>query len=455
MFILLPNQLFKRINVLKGHDVYMYCHRKFIFASKGSVVPYHYCKVLHLLASMYYYIGYLRDNGIKVIPIYYDSILPSSTNVHIYDPVDIELMTLFKKTYGSELNVYNSPLFIENDTKMYEHYKRHAPFYRVQRIKRGILMNGTQPLYGKWSYDKDNRSAYPKDADALTTLTTLTTSKMGIPRLKPIDNKWTNIAKKYISNDNLLRELYSNANTSILIFPVTHIDAKRALHRFINKSLVMFGNYQDAVHTDIPFGYHSILSALINNGLITANEVMETVLKVKVNKNNVVSIEGFIRQLFWREYIRIKYVSNSKQLIQTIKFKGSKRLNRTVWSSMQHNVPLQGVPLHVSMLLERYRKYGYLTHIERLIFIGSFMLINEIHHKDVYNWYNSFVDAYEWVMVPNVYGMLLYSNLMMSRPYIVSSNYITKMSNVGNGEWREQYDILYRQFVKRHKLKFY
>lgn len=113
------------------------------------------------------------------------------------------------------------------------------------------------------------------------------------------------------------------------------------------------------------------------------------------------------------------------------------------------------IPPHIELLLERYRKYGYLTHIERLLFIGSYLLINEIHHRDIYNWYNSFADAYEWVMIPNVYGMLLYSNQMMSRPYIVSSNYIIKMSNIKRNNWSEEYDKLYWIFVKRHKLKFY
>lgn len=272
-------------------------------------------------------LSYLRNHNIKVILIEHDSTLPLSIDteqINVYDPVDIELMKLFKSVYTDKLKVYESPLFIENDEAKYSRYKRHSAFYRVQRIKRGILMNGKVPLYGKWSYDHDNRNAYPKDITELLP-----------PKLKPISNKWTDIAKRYIANDSLLSKVYNGNSvvlSTVLIFPVTHTDARRLLNRFIKMSLMKFRKYQDAVHTDIPFGYHSVLSALINNGLLTAKETLETVLKVKVNVNNVASVEGFIRQLFWREYVRMKY-NNSKVLIQSAKFKGSKRLDVTLWSS--------------------------------------------------------------------------------------------------------------------------
>lgn len=167
------------------------------------------------------------------------------------------------------------------------------------------------------------------------------------------------------------------------------------------------------------------------------------------------SLEGYVRQLFWREYVRYVYIYEDANLKKSNNFKHERTLGKK-WFTKKVET---GIPIIDSLVLKLWN-YGYLHHIERLMFIGNFFLLTEIHPLQVYDWFMMFIDAYPWVMSPNVFGMSQYaSKIMMTRPYFSSSNYIIKMSSAKKkyGElvldkyiWTEILDALYYNFINNN-----
>ena len=184
---------------------------------------------------------------------------------------------------------------------------------------------------------------------------------------------------------------------------------------------------------------------MLNTGLITPLSIIDKTLEFS-NKNDIPinSLEGFIRQIIgWREFIRGMYIA-----------KGSFSRTENFWS-FKRKIPSSfytgdtGID-PVDDSIKKTIKYGYSHHIERLMVLGNFMLLCEFDPDEVYKWFMElFIDAYDWVMVPNVYGMSQFSDggTFATKPYISSSNYIKKMSNYKNGEWTEIWDGLYWNFI--------
>ena len=174
------------------------------------------------------------------------------------------------------------------------------------------------------------------------------------------------------------------------------------------------------------------------------------------------SVEGYIRQLFWREYCRYIYVFKIEELTKDPQYF---TMNKQKLSPDWFNCSVRTLMPNVDNCIEKFAKYGYLHHIERLMCIGNFMLLTEIKPEHVFEWFMMFVDAYPWVMYPNVYGMSQFSSgtIMMKRPYFSSSNYIKKMSNYKGEEISitpkltvdtfEIWDALYYRFIDNNKNK--
>jgi deoxyribodipyrimidine photolyase-related protein len=189
----------------------------------------------------------------------------------------------------------------------------------------------------------------------------------------------------------------------------------------------------------------------LNIGLITPDEVVNKAIKFS-DKNNIPinSLEGFIRQILgWREFIKGLYL-----------FEGEKQMNSNYWNA-NNKLPEQfyngttGIlPLDDS--INKSLDYSYVHHIERLMILGNFMLLLEIHPKEIYKWFMEvFIDAYPWVMVANIFGMSQFADggLMSTKPYISSSNYVIKMSNYKKDEWANTWDALFWNFINKHKDK--
>ncbi len=206
-----------------------------------------------------------------------------------------------------------------------------------------------------------------------------------------------------------------------------------------------FGPYEDAIHSEHAFMYHSTLSPLLNCGLLTPKDVHEQLKNAQAPIN---SVEGLYRQVFgWREFIRLVYRT------QDIKknYFGHKRRLSPHWYDATTGIPL------LDRAIQRAKKHAYTHHIERLMVLGNVMLLCEIHPDDVYTWFmEHYIDSADWVMVPNVYGMSQFADggVFATKPYICGSNYLRKMSDEPTGEWCDILDGLYWRFIEKNKETF-
>lgn len=213
-----------------------------------------------------------------------------------------------------------------------------------------------------------------------------------------------------------------------------------------------FGDYEDAIVKSQSLLNHSLLSPLLNSGLLLPDLVLEKVVRfAKENDIPVNSTEGFVRQLIgWREFIRGMYECKGG-FSRTKNFWG---FHRKIPSSFYTGTT--GVA-PIDATIKKVLKTGYCHHIERLMVLGNFMLLCEFDPDEVYRWFMElFIDAYDWVMVPNVYGMTLFADggTFATKPYIGGANYIRKMSDYPGGDWETTWNALFWNFVSKHSEFF-
>jgi deoxyribodipyrimidine photolyase-related protein len=269
------------------------------------------------------------------------------------------------------------------------------------------------------SYDKENRLTFPKNQKDVFNPSSNNTSSYIIE------------AKKYVN-----KHFANNwGEMDTFIYPIDHTGAKKWLMNFIKNRLANFGKYEDAFNSKIKFGYHSVLSPLLNIGLLTDKDILDALLPYVKKSKMVNSLEGYIRQLIgWKQSMRYLYEFHiakfckitDKKVIGNNFLNHKRKISRRFWDANT------GIP-PVDACIKKAEQYSYLHHIERLMVMGQFFLLTMIDPDDVYEWYISLVsiDAYEWVMIPNIYGMIMYADggFMMSRPYFSSSTYIKKMND--------------------------
>ena len=207
--------------------------------------------------------------------------------------------------------------------------------------------------------------------------------------------------------------------------------------------------YEDAIVKGENILNHSVLTPMMNTGLLTPQFVLDEALKFgKENGVPLNSLEGFIRQIMgWREFIRGVYEAvGSKE--RTTNFWGFERKIPASFYDGTTGIP--PVDDTIKMLL----KTGYNHHIERLMVLGNFMVLCEFHPDEVYRWFmEMYIDSYDWVMVTNVYGMSQFADggLMATKPYISGSNYLMKMSDYKKGDWQKTWDGLFWRFMHVHR----
>ncbi len=363
-------------------------------------------------------------------------------NIHIAEFADKWLyqdVMMGAKKYGWDVHFHPSPGFLcsNDDLKTFFANKKHhsmAQFYAYQRKSQNILMNGQSPVGGKYSFDTENRKKIPKS--------------FPIP-LTFFPQKSENTEKIAAEVDNEFPEAIGDATP--FLYPTTHHEARKALEVFLKDKLVFFGDYQDAIQKEESFLFHSVLSPLLNIGLLTPQEVIQAAMnhaeKYSVPIN---SLEGFLRQIMgWREFVRASYLLKGPYQRSCNFFQHHGKIPKKFWEGETGILPIDTV-------IKRVLRTGYCNHIERLMVLGNFLLLTETSPQEVYTWFMGyFVDAYDWVMVPNVYGMSLYADggVITTKPYISSSNYILKMSDYPKGEWTEIWDgLFWRFFQKNHSI---
>lgn len=344
------------------------------------------------------------------------------------------------KGLGRKYTVLKSPMFLTSRDEFQVYLKGQKKpfmktFYEQRRKGLGILIDKDgKPVGGKWSFDEDNRAKLDPDLDVPS-----------LPKIKSSDH----LSEVFRLVDDLFKDHPGDSKDFWLA--TTRSEAVKWLDDFLDKRLNHFGEFEDAIDPKEFSVFHSVLSPVINLGLLTPDEVVKRTLTcAKENKTPMNSLEGFIRQVIgWREFVRGVYQNYSEKQDEGNFFKHEGKLS-SAWYTAQTGIE----PLDDS--LRKSLKFGYAHHIERLMVIGCMMLLSQVHPREVHRWFmEMYVDSSDWVMGPNVYGMSQFSDggIFATKPYICGSNYILKMSSYKKGPWCEVWDGLYWKFVSE-KFQF-
>ena len=449
--VVYPHQLFEPSShpaLEAGRVIYLVEEALFL-----TEFPTHTQKLLFHRTSLQAYAAELESHGFTVV--YLDvSTYPTTESVfarlrrdtidtvHIVDTTDCWLEKRIAQATKSDsltrIN-YESPLFILPKAEAVERYlqsKRHLiNFYKQMRIDRSILVDShMKPLGGKWSLDHENRKKIPKH--------------LSLPEDIDQHEYSVDAALKTWLNE-LPTERYGEIRIWI---PFTRKDAEQYLANFIENRLFQFGPYEDAIDTRGVRLWHSSLSPLMNSGLLSPSYVLKKILTFfERHSLPLNSLEGFVRQILgWREFIRAAYEADGTTMRTSNFFQHKKKLPESYWNATTGIYP-------IDHSIKNALRYGYTHHIERLMVLGNFMLLSHTHPREVYKWFMAmYIDAYDWVMVPNVYGMSQFADgdLLATKPYISGGNYLKKMSNYSSGDWEELYTALYWYFIETRKAFF-
>jgi deoxyribodipyrimidine photolyase-related protein len=443
--LIFPHQLFADHPAVPGADVCVLIEDPLLFLQ----FPFHAQKLVLHRASMAHFRHRLERQGHRVELLASSQLSDSSgvasllktmgvDHVRFVDPCDDWLLQ--RVTSGMlhaqlTFEVLSDPHFLTPLDEFDEcdagtrrwHF---TSFYIRQRQRLGVLLNddGT-PSGGQWSFDPENRRKLPR--------------AISIPAVR-----WTSPDEiTRIAVATIRREFpAAPGNPDQFWYPVTPQDARLALTDFLNHRLPLFGDFEDAIHREQAFLFHSVLTPALNIGLLSPREVVDAALahrqRVPIN-----ALEGFIRQVIgWREYIRGVYSRLGRRQRTSNFWKHTQPLPKAFAQARTGIVP-------VDTVVRRVQDHAWCHHIERLMVTGSFLLLCEVDPDEVYRWFmGQFIDAYDWVMVPNVYGMSQYADggLITTKPYLCGSAYVLRMSNFPRGDWCPVWDALYWRFIHRH-----
>ncbi len=361
--------------------------------------------------------------------------------VHVAEPTDFLLekrIRTFSQKLGLQVVWHPTPNFL-TDLKTADGFFGKtrtylmAKFYIFQRRRLGVLMDiGGGPVGGRWSFDMENRKRIPRE--------------LAVPSPKRFgDNPYVREAAAYVDE----RFPENPGSCDGFFYPTNSAEALAAFEDFLEKRLENFGPYEDSIASREGVLFHSLLSPALNAGLLNPEEILRRTLAFAEEAGTpLASLEGFVRQIVgWREFIRVVYVREGVRQ-RTANFLENDRTLTPAW----YDGTLGLDP--VDAVIRRVVDTGFAHHIERLMVLGNVMLLSDVHPDEAYRWFmEMFVDAYDWSMVPNLYGMSQYADggLMTTKPYFAGANYLLKMSDFHKGPWCETLTALYWRFVARHR----
>lgn len=455
--LILPNQLFKKHPGLrKKPDKVILLEDSLFFGDERYPARFHQQKLWLHRATMKRYEADLGEQGFQTEYIEFDqggsslserlaSVIPPKKRrgekLLISDPVDF----IFQKRFfsacdslGLEPELLSNPGFL-NSPEQNESYRSGksrwfmADFYKWQRTRLDLLMEDGEPVGGKWSFDEDNRKKVPKK---------LLESIPPVPNVKRdrFDNEAADhVRAKFSGHPGTLDDLY---------YPTSHAAARRWLKSFLEKRFVNFGDYEDAIVEGESWLWHSVLTPMLNVGLLTPDEVIKEAIRYSEKQEVPInSLEGFVRQIIgWREFMRATYEDLGVKMRTTNHWNHQRAMPPCFYDASTGIDPVDDV-------IRRVLRTGYCHHIERLMVLGGFMFLCEIDPDDIYRWFMElFVDSYDWVMVPNAYAMSQNADggLITTKPYFSGSSYIRKMSHFKKGPWRDVWDGLYWRWIWNH-----
>ena len=357
------------------------------------------------------------------------------------------------KQSGVPLDVREDRHFFATVRQFAEHAQgrkslRMEYFYREMRRRHSVLMDGDQPTGGQWNFDEDNREAFgktgPGSVPARTTFAPDATTQQVIALVNT----------RFASHPGTLHSF---------AWPVTRAQALQSLDAFIAERLPLFGRYQDALWPGEAWLYHSHLSAALNLKLLNPREVVAAAeATYRAGAAPLACVEGFVRQILgWREYVRGIYWTQMPGYAERNALDAQENLPAWYWTGQTDMACLRDA-------IEQTLAHGYSHHIQRLMVTGLFALLLGVQPQQVHAWYLSvYVDAVEWVELPNTLGMAMYADggLMASKPYIATGQYIARMGSKQHcascrydpaqrdGDRACPYTTLYWDFLARHEKR--
>ena len=319
-------------------------------------------------------------------------------------------------------------------------------FYRAMRKKHDVLMEGDQPLTGKWNYDSDNRKKLPKDHKPTSPLV--------------FNNDVSDILIEINKTD---IKTIGSIDANNFLWPINREQSIELLDFFATECLSLFGSFQDAMSPNEWSIYHSRISFSMNIKLISPKEVIERVTKEWQERSNEIEyhqLEGFVRQIIgWREYMRGIYWNEMPNYANLNYFNNLEKLPSWFWTG---NTKMNCLKDAINQSLN----YGYAHHIQRLMITGNFALLAGVHPNEIDAWYlGIYIDAFEWVQITNTRGMSQFADggIVGTKPYVSSASYIDKMSNycgscyykksIKTGDKACPFNSLYWNFYDKNESK--
>jgi deoxyribodipyrimidine photolyase-related protein len=436
-------------------------------AEETSYVRHHKTKLVYILSAMRHHAEALRAGGWRVEYVRLDD--PDNSGsftgeiaraVARHDPDQIRItesgewrvaamLESWQTLFGVPVDICPDTRFLCSHAEFDEWANRRSEltmewFYREMRARTGLLMTAGKPEGGRWNFDKDNRR--PAERDLL------------MPR--PLSFAPDSVTRDVIA---LVEARFAGNPGSLAGFDyaVTAADAERQAASFLTNALPQFGAYEDAMLTGERFLWHSILSPYINSGLLDPLDLCRRAeAEYHAGRAPINSVEGYIRQIIgWREYMRGIYWREGPDYVDR--------------NFLGHTRPLPGwywtgeTDMHcLSEALGQTLATAHAHHIQRLMVTGNFALLIGADPKQVHLWYlEVYIDAYEWVELPNTLGMSQFGDggLLGSKPYVSSGAYINRMSdycrhcrydvNQRVGDDACPFNALYWHFLDRHRDK--
>ena len=319
-------------------------------------------------------------------------------------------------------------------------------FYRAMRKKHAVLMDGDQPLTGKWNYDSDNRKKLPKDHKPTSPLI--------------FDNDVSEILFEINKTD---IKTIGSIDANHFLWPINREQSLELLDFFATECLSLFGSFQDAMTPNEWSIYHSRISFSMNIKLISPKEVIDRVTLEWQKRSDEIEyhqLEGFVRQIIgWREYMRGIYWNQMPDYATLNYFNNSDKLPSWFWTGTTKMNCLKEA-------INQSLNYGYAHHIQRLMITGNFALLAGVHPDEIDAWYlGIYIDAFEWVQITNTRGMSQFADggIVGTKPYVSSASYIDKMSNycgscyykkaIKTGDKACPFNSLYWNFYDKNESK--
>jgi len=445
----------------KAQDLVLLCE----VAEEASYVQHHVKKIAFLFSAMRHFALRLKAQGYRVCYVRLDdpensgSLLGGVTRVAakyqakqlvVTEPGEYRLadsMSRWSECLSMQVEIRQDDRFLCSIDE-FRHWAsgrkqlRMEYFYRQMRQRYNILMTGQGPEGGQWNFDADNRKRAPQ--------------QLAVPA--PFNNPVDEITGEVLA---LVADRFSHhfGKLEPFYFAVTREQALEALALFIEQRLASFGDYQDAMLQGEPWMYHAHLSFYLNCGLLLPKECIDAAeLAYQQGAAPLNAVEGFIRQILgWREYVRGIYWLQMPGYAEQNALDAQRDLPSFYWSAKTDMNCLH-------QCVKETEQNAYAHHIQRLMVLGNFALLAGIAPKQLNRWYlEVYADAYEWVELPNVTGMVLFADggLLASKPYAAGGSYINKMSNYcascrykvreKNGADACPFNYLYWDFISRNR----